>query len=97
MTASDFTAQDALTSQPVRLVVRGKCVGLVPSMALANLPTLRMINFSAAGTAATGSVSCDLLEPTGSSTKPVTPSANTAVAVAVAVAVADVVCTVKFN
>lgn len=28
VTASDFTAQDALTSQPVRLVVRGKCVGL---------------------------------------------------------------------
>lgn len=24
VTASDFTAQDALTSQPVRLVVRGK-------------------------------------------------------------------------
>lgn len=70
-------------------------------MALANLPTLRMINFSAAGTAATGSVSFDLLKPTGSSTRPVTPSANRAVAVvvavAVAVAVANVVCTVKFN
>lgn len=26
VTASDFTAQDALTSKPVRLVVRGKCV-----------------------------------------------------------------------
>lgn len=25
VTASDFTAQDALTSQPVRLVVRGEC------------------------------------------------------------------------
>lgn len=25
VTASDFTAQDALTSKPVRLVVRGKC------------------------------------------------------------------------
>jgi len=25
VTASEFTAQDALTSQPVRLVVRGKC------------------------------------------------------------------------
>lgn len=25
VTASDFTTQDALTSQPVRLVVRGKC------------------------------------------------------------------------
>lgn len=51
VTASDFTAQDALTSQPVRLVVRGKCVGLeTPRLVLANLPTLRMINFSAAGT-----------------------------------------------
>lgn len=26
VTASDFTTQDALTSQPVRLVVRGKCL-----------------------------------------------------------------------
>lgn len=33
VTASDFTAQDALTSQPVRLVVRGKCVGLVAWLA----------------------------------------------------------------
>lgn len=32
-------------------------------MGLANLPTLRMINFSAAGTAATGSASFDLLDP----------------------------------
>lgn len=26
VTASDFAAQDALTSQPVQLVVRGKCL-----------------------------------------------------------------------